>query len=270
MSSKKIKGLLVLLLIYVAATFIGYLSFSVLNSNMDLLLRIFIADAIATVFIWVVGVFLKSASIYDPYWSVQTVVIYVFLMVSYQSYNLGSILLLCCILFWAVRLTYNFAYGFDDLSYVDWRYKMLKEKTGPFFQLVSLLGIHMFPTIVVFLASIPAFMYVIKGFDFHVSNLFGLFIMIFATILELVSDLNMAKFKKVRKDRNEIINVGLWKYSRHPNYLGEIMFWYGLAFVYLLVDHSSINVLLGAFVNHLMFLFISIPMAENHMKGYKK
>ena len=64
MSSKKIKGLLVLLLIYVAATFIGYLSFSVLNSNMDLLLRIFIADAIATVFIWVVGVFLKSASIW--------------------------------------------------------------------------------------------------------------------------------------------------------------------------------------------------------------
>jgi steroid 5-alpha reductase family enzyme len=236
---------------------------------MDLLLRIFIANALATVFVWIVGIFLKSASIYDPYWSVQTVVIYMFLMISKSAYNLGSILILCCLLFWAVRLTYNFAYGFDDLSYVDWRYKMLKEKTGPLFQLVSLLGIHMFPTIVVYLASIPAYMYLIRGFDFEAVNLVGLFIMVIATILELISDLNMAKFKKIRTDRNQVINVGLWKYSRHPNYLGEIMFWYGLALVYVLSDLSSFNCLLGAIVNHLMFLFISIPMAENHMKGYK-
>ena len=190
-------------------------------------------------------------------------------MISKSAYNLGSILILCCLLFWAVRLTYNFAYGFDDLSYVDWRYKMLKEKTGPLFQLVSLLGIHMFPTIVVYLASIPAYMYLIRGFEFEAVNLVGLFIMVIATMLELISDLNMAKFKKIRTDRNQVINVGLWKYSRHPNYLGEIMFWYGLALVYVLSDLSSFNCLLGAIVNHLMFLFISIPMAENHMKGYK-
>lgn len=269
MCKKKAHGLLVLLFIYIAATLIGYLSFNLLNNNMDLLLRIFIANALSTVFVWVVGVFLKSASIYDPYWSVQTVVIYMFLMISKSAYNLGSILILCCLLFWAVRLTYNFAYGFDDLSYVDWRYKMLKEKTGPLFQVVSLLGIHMFPTIVVYLASIPAYMYLIRGFEFEAVNLVGLFIMIIATVLELISDLNMAKFKKIRTDRNQVINVGLWKYSRHPNYLGEIMFWYGLALVYVLSDLSGFNCLLGAVVNHLMFLFISIPMAENHMKGYK-
>ena len=269
MSKKKVKGLLVLLFIYIAATLIGYLSFNLLNNNMDLLLRIFIANALATVFVWIVGIFLKSASIYDPYWSVQTVVIYMFLMISKSAYNLGSILILCCLLFWAVRLTFYFAFGFDDLSYVDWRYKMLKEKTCPLFQLVSLLGIHMFPTIVVYLASIPAYMYLIRGFEFEAVNLVGLFIMVIATMFELISDLNMAKFKKIRTDRNQVINVGLWKYSRHPNYLGEIMFWYGLALVYVLSDLSSFNCLLGAIVNHLMFLFISIPMAENHMKGYK-
>ncbi len=269
MSKKKTKGLLVLLFIYIAATLIGYLGFNLLNNNMDLLLRIFIANAVATVFIWIVGIFLKSASIYDPYWSVQTVVIYMFLMISKSACNLGSILILCCLLFWAVRLTYNFAYGFDDLSYVDWRYKMLKEKTGPFFQLVSLLGIHMFPTIVVYLASIPAYMYLLDGREFEGFNLIGLLVMVFATFLELVSDFNMAKFKKERTDRNQIINVGLWKYSRHPNYLGEILFWYGLALVYLLPDFSNVHVIIGAVVNHLMFLFISIPMAENNMKKYK-
>lgn len=269
MSKKKVQGLLILLVVYVLAALVGYLSFKLLNESLDVYLRLFIADAIATVFVWLSGVLFKSASVYDPYWSVQTVVIYVAIMITKSAYNFGSILLLLCILFWAVRLTFNFAHGFDDISYVDWRYKMLKEKTGPLFQLVNLLGIHMFPTIVVFLASIPAYMYLLDGREFEIFNLIGLLVMVFATFLELVSDFNMAKFKKERTDRNQIINVGLWKYSRHPNYLGEILFWYGLALVYLLPDFSNVHVIIGAVVNHLMFLFISIPMAENHMKKYK-
>ena len=63
--------------------------------------------------------------------------------------------------------------------------------------------------------------------------------MLLGTLLELVSDLNMIRFKKIRKSKEEIINVGLWKYSRHPNYLGEIIFWYGVALVFILSNLSS-------------------------------
>ena len=125
------------------------------------------------------------------------------------------------------------------------------------------------PTIVVFLASIPAFMYVINGCQFEFVNLIGLFIMVMATVIELISDFNMAKFKSERVDRNQIIHTGLWKYSRHPNYLGEIMFWYGLALVYILPSFNEYIYLLGAVVNHCMFLFVSIPMAEKRMQKYK-
>ena len=79
----------------------------------------------------------------------------------------------------------------------------------------------------------------------------------------------MAKFKKNRKDRSEIINVGLWKYSRHPNYLGEITFWYGVALFFILPNLNMWYVIIGAILNTLLFLFISIPLAENHMKNYK-
>ena len=93
--------------------------------------------------------------------------------------------------------------------------------------------------------------------------------MIFATILELISDLNMAKFKEIRTSKDEIINVGLWKYSRHPNYLGEILFWYGVALVLILNNLSMWYVIIGAIMNTMLFLFISIPLAENHLKSYK-
>ena len=232
--SKKIKGLLILLIAYLGAFAIGYASFLLLEDYVSVIWNLLIADVVATIYIWVVGIFYKTASIYDPYWSVQTVVIFVCLMIGYKTFNLGSILYLAGLLFWAVRLTYNFIYGFTDISYIDWRYAQIKEKTGRLYQLVSLLGIHLVPTFVVFFASVPSFLYIINGQDFSLLQLIGLAIMILGTLLELVSDKNMATFKNVRTSKDEIINVGLWKYSRHPNYLGEILFWYGVALLFIL------------------------------------
>lgn len=268
--SKKIKGLLILLIAYLGAFAIGYASFLLLEDYVSVIWNLLIADVVATIYIWVVGIFYKTASIYDPYWSVQTVVIFVCLMIGYKTFNLGSILYLAGLLFWAVRLTYNFIYGFTDISYIDWRYTQIKEKTGKLYQLVSLLGIHLVPTFVVFFASVPSFLYIINGQDFSLLQLIGLAIMILGTLLELVSDKNMATFKKVRTSKDEIINVGLWKYSRHPNYLGEILFWYGVALVFILNNLNLWFVIIGAILNTMLFLFISIPLAENHLKSYKK
>ena len=268
--SKKIKGLLILLIAYLGAFAIGYASFLLLEDYVSVIWNLLIADVVATIYIWVVGIFYKTASIYDPYWSVQTVVIFVCLMIGYKTFNLGSILYLAGLLFWAVRLTYNFIYGFTDISYIDWRYAQIKEKTGRLYQLVSLLGIHLVPTFVVFFASVPSFLYIINGQDFSLLQLIGLAIMILGTLLELVSDKNMATFKNVRTSKDEIINVGLWKYSRHPNYLGEILFWYGVALLFILNNLNLWFVIIGAILNTMLFLFISIPLAENHLKSYKK
>ena len=84
-----------------------------------------------------------------------------------------------------------------------------------------------------------------------------------------VSDLQMKKFIKTRTSRDQVIDIGLWKYSRHPNYLGEISIWFGVALVLIINNPSYWYYLMGAVINLLMFLFISIPMEENHMKQYK-
>lgn len=268
--NKKVKGLIILLLAYLGAFAIGYASYLLLEDYLKPIINLLVADVVSTIYIWFIGIIYKTASIYDPYWSVQTVVIYVALMIGYRSFNLGSILYLLCMLFWAIRLTYNFIYGFNDISYIDWRYSSIKNKTGKLYQIVSLLGIHLVPTFIVFFASIPSFLYIINGQEFSLLQLIGLAIMILGTMLELISDYSMATFKKVRKSKDEIINVGLWKYSRHPNYLGEILFWYGVALVFILNNLNMWYVIAGAILNTLLFLCVSIPMAENHLKSYKK
>ena len=268
---KKINGLLVFLIVYIAAFIAGLLSYLLFfNEKMDELLALFLADTVSTVVVFIVGVIVGSASIYDPYWSVQTVFIYIPLMIKYNNFSVGAFIYLFAILFWSVRLTINFIKGFDDLSYIDWRYKMLKEKSGPFYQIVNFTGIHMFPTIVVFLASIPAYLYIMNDMTFEPLNIIGLLIMTFATIIELVSDRDMRKFKEVRTSNKEIINVGLWKYSRHPKYFGEIMFWYGVALTFILSNIGMWYSIIGAILNTLLFIFISVPMEENHLKEYKE
>ena len=145
---------------------------------------------------------------------------------------------------------------------------MLQEKSGKLFQLVNLFGICMFPTLVVYSASLPIFVYASLT-DFSYLDLIGSIVILGAVFLEFVSDWQMKIFIKYRTDKNQVIDYGLWKYSRHPNYLGEIFVWIGVVLV--LVIHNPIYwyFVFGAVINLLMFLFISIPMEEKHMLSYK-
>lgn len=270
---KKFYGLLVFLISYVLAFVAGLFITKLCLNHMHILFAIFLGNVVATFIIWLIGVFFKTASLYDPYWSLQTICIALALLIKYNNWNLGNILFLLCVSFWAIRLTNNFIVGFNDLSYIDWRYKDLQNKSGKFYQLVNLFGICMIPTIIVYMASLPMFLYIINGVDFSWLNIFGLLTMIIATLLEMISDINMHQFKRTRKSNKEIIRTGLWKYSRHPNYLGEILFWYGVLLTFILSSEFNISLWyawLGAILNTLLFLFISIPMAENHLKLYKE
>lgn len=267
---RKITGLTILLIVYLVAALIGvfaFIGFSKLGLN-DYF-AVLIADVIATVFVWLMGVIFKTASMYDPYWSLQTFVIYLALLIRNNNWNLGTVLLLVVLAIYSIRLTANFIIGFDSLSYVDWRYRMLKEKTGKLYPVVNLLGICMFPTLVVYACTLPVITYAnIREFSYW--DIIGLLIIMLGIFLELVSDIQMKKFIKVRTSRNEVINLGLWKYSRHPNYLGEILIWFGAALTLIIASFTYWYFIFGAVINLLMFLFISIPMEEKHLREYKE
>lgn len=278
--SEKCKGLIVILLSYLVAFSMGlltyiamdlYISFNEeMDEKIDILIKIFIANVISTIVIWFIGVLLGSASVYDPYWSVQTPFIYIFLLIKYRNLNIGNLLYMELILFWAIRLTYNYTKTFNDISYIDWRYKSIKEKTGKLYQIVNLLGICLVPTIIVYVASIPSFLFIMKDYEYKNIEIIGFIVMLFSVIIEMKADNDIHEFKTRRIDNKSIIDIGLWRYSRHPNYFGEICFWYGVAFTYIFNDFTS-NwfTIIGAILNNALFLGISIPLAEKHLKTYK-
>lgn len=260
-------GFLVVFSAYVAAFLAGMALYYALP-GWQLLPRIFAADVLATLVVFGIGVAVGNASVYDPYWSVQPPVILWLVALNGGVWSIGTMLLLAAVSLWAIRLTLNWAYTFQGLSWQDWRYTMLKEKSGPFYPLVNLFGIHLFPTVVVFLAIAPAILYVREG---HLSLLtwVGAILAFAAPTIQFFADIDMQNFRRTRSSESEIINTGMWRYSRHPNYLGEILMWWGVFFISFSSPAIGWTFGLGALANTLMFLFISIPMAERRLAACK-
>ena len=272
MKHSKIIGLLVLLVAYLGAFAVGlivyHLAVGMVNS---VILAVLIADVVATLFVWGVGLIFRTASIYDPYWSVQPLVILLAMMIKFGVWDLGAIVLLSLVALWSLRLTANFIYTFTDLSYQDWRYTMLKEKSGRFYQLVNLFGIHLFPTLVVYSCIYPMLIYVERGgsSSFSLLGIIGVVLALIAIMFETLADIQMQNFRSVPENKGKIIRVGLWKHNRHPNYFGEILMWWGIYALVFALNPSLWFVFFGALINTLMFMVISIPMAERRLATYK-
>lgn len=269
MKNNRLFSFIIVAIAYIVATAIGLLIYSVLE--LDIWLRLLVADVTATIVIFVFSVIFGNASIYDPYWSVQPIVIGVLISIL-SSMTVYKVLLLAVVCLWGVRLTANWAYTFKNLEHQDWRYTMLNEKTGKIYPLINLLGIHLFPTVVVYLCILPMVYAITTSYTASVAAYLILIISLLAVVLQTISDCQMHYYKKHRKSLGSFIRIGLWKYCRHPNYLGEILMWWGVGLSVLFVIPSMWYLLAGAIVNTIMFLVVSIPMADRRLSkrsGYE-
>ena len=252
-------GFLLIALVYAAAIVLGVTLYRVLPGAFWQ--RLLLADVAATAFVFVFSVLLKNASVYDPYWSVQPIVILSGFAIHCRL-TLPGALLLAVVSIWGVRLTANWAYTFHGLAHQDWRYTMLHERTGALYPVVNFLGIHLFPTLVVYCVTLPAVLVVERGAAWSWLCLPGLLLSLSATALQGISDWQLHRFR--RSHGTGFIREGFWTHSRHPNYLGEILMWWGVALASIAALKGVWQLLFGAILNTLMFWFISIPMADRH------
>lgn len=247
----------VVALVYIFAAAVGVAVYNVLV--FDWWLSLLIADAAATVATFAFSLIFKNASVYDPYWSVQPPVILALFALG-KELTLFGVLLLCVVFFWAVRLTANWAYTFGNLYHQDWRYTMLKEKTGSFYPIINFVGIHMVPTLVVYGCILPAVYAVREGLAANIASVLLLGLSLGAATMQGIADIEMHRFRKQRD--GAFIRRGLWKYSRHPNYLGEILMWWGVGLAVVAAAPSAWYLASGALANTVLFLAVSIPMAD--------
>ncbi|MBQ4062225.1 MAG: DUF1295 domain-containing protein [Christensenellaceae bacterium] len=243
--------------IYVIAAAAGIIVYKVLDFEMWI--NLLIADAAATVVTFIFSLVFKNASVYDPYWSVQPIFILVCFAIGVKM-TAARVLMIIAVAYWAVRLTANWAYTFHGLKHQDWRYTMLNETTGVFYPVINFIGIHMVPTLIVYGCTLPAVYLMLNDTAWNVGTIVFFAVSIGAATLQLFADIQMQRFRKNRT--SPFIRTGLWKYSRHPNYLGEILMWWGVALQAVCVMPEKWYLIAGAAANTVLFLVVSIPMAD--------
>jgi steroid 5-alpha reductase family enzyme len=223
-----------------------------------------VADLAATLVIFVFSVIFRNSSFYDAYWSVvpPAIVTYWILWEAQGGDPLRQALVLSVVVAWGYRLTRNWLYGWTGLDHEDWRYVDLRKKTGVFWQFVNMAGIHYFPTLIVFLGLLPAWYAVSSTTPSHLGDWIAAGIGFSATIIEAVSDHQMHAWRRGKHPPGAVMNKGLWRYSRHPNYFGEILFWVSLWLFAMAADPANLWTAAGWVAMAVMFRFISIPMME--------
>jgi steroid 5-alpha reductase family enzyme len=258
---------IIVAIIYILAFFVGWATYKLLApTGWHYLWKLFIADAVATIFVWVFGLIFKNVSVYDPYWSVVPPIVLTLWACASGPWSSATGLLLIAVWYWGIRLTGNWAYTFKGLNHEDWRYTKYRTEQKPFvFHLINFFGLNMMPTIIVFLVMIPGFFVIDAAEPANILTVFGFLLCIVAATLQLVSDTQRHRFAKAHK--GQVCNVGLWKHARHPNYFGEILMWWGVWTMYLSTSQGGHSILdlcvIGAVLNTCLFRFISVPLMEN-------
>jgi steroid 5-alpha reductase family enzyme len=228
---------------------------------------IFLADVAATIVVYLFSSGFGNSSLYDPYWSVAPMVIAVawWPMGDTAGSALRGWAVWGLIVIWGMRLTWNWAQGWGGLADEDWRYERLRRQLGWWYPAVNLLGIHLMPTFLVWLALWSAHAAMTAptpvGWVDALAVAFGLS----AIWLESAADTQLRRFK-ADADEEAVMSRGLWAYVRHPNYLGELGFWWALFALAAAAGAFEWQLLAGPVAMMLLFAVISIPMMEARLR----
>lgn len=266
--SKKATGILLFAFFYAFAYVVSYILILPIE---NLYLRILIFDIIATVIIWIFSLVIHNSSTYDAYWSLTPMMIAMQLILLTDYLNVPIFIIFFALEVWGIRLTINWIKNFDNLKWEDWRYTKYRKNLSPLlFHLANFFGIMLMPTLIVY-AGLLSFI-TLATIQTSYWSIIGAIIIFIGTSFELWADSTMHSFRA--KNTHTTCKEGLWKYSRHPNYLGEILIWVGLYVALILSDISYWYLGFGMLMIILMFLFISIPMMEkrqsSHRSDYKE
>jgi steroid 5-alpha reductase family enzyme len=228
-----------------------------------------LADLAATIVVFIFSVITNNSSVYDPYWSVAPVPIALYWLAQPGSDGFANprhVLIFALLCLWAIRLTWNWAAQWRGLDHEDWRYRDIRTSTGTFYWPVSFLGIHLMPTILVFLGSLALWPTLSDHNPrFTWLDVLAALVVLAAITIEGTADFQMRRFRKTPGAEEQVVPPGLWSVSRHPNYFGEVLFWWGLYLFVPLAYPAFWWAIIGPVAILLLFLGISIPLMERHL-----
>jgi len=223
-----------------------------------------IADLAATLVVFAGSVALNNSSVYDPYWSVAPLPIALYWVATAGVFGLRQLLILALLTLWGARLTTNWALRWRGPADEDFRYVEIRGKTGKAYWPASLASIHLLPTAWIFLGLVPIFPALARP-GFAILDVAAALVTGLAIAIETIADRQLRRYLRAPHDEHGVLDSGLWSRCRHPNYLGEILFWWGLFLFGVAAQPSWVFSFIGPLSITLLFVFVSVPWMDRRM-----
>jgi steroid 5-alpha reductase family enzyme len=214
---------------------------------------------------WLLSLILKNASIVDIVWGLGFVITSWVLALTIDGDSTRQILLAVMVGAWGLRLggylaKRNIGHG------EDWRYKAMRKKKGARFGLISLVTVFGLQGVLMWVVSLPV-MFGNSDATPGVGPLAVIGVMVWAVGLsfEAVGDWQLAKFKKDPNNAGKVMQTGLWSLTRHPNYFGDALLWWGIGIVGAETGTGVVG-FIGPVVMTVFLLRVSgVPMLERSL-----
>ena len=263
------KHLLWVVLVYILAFLLASLVI-LITEDQSRLWKALYADLVATLVIFGFGSLFRKSSFYDPYWSVTPLMLLLYWAFDLVLSDPRMGLLFLITLFWSMRLTYNWMRNWSGLDHEDWRYRDLKKATGVFYPLVDLFGIHLAPTFIVFLGCLP--FYWLSSTETIAWSLWDcswVLIGLVGIYLEMRADNVLREFRVTNNFKGKVLDYDVWALCRHPNYLGELSFWFVIGMAGFLGTAES-RVSIGFMAMLALFVLYSVPALDKKLLASKE
>ena len=195
-----------------------------------------------------------------------------FVLLAWVSFYLGQaqgargLLVGLLVSIWGIRLAWHI-HRRNKGKAEDYRYAKWREEWGKWFYLRSYGQVYLLQGALLFLIVLPIlFINTSAGQDLGVLDFVGLAVWILGFVFESVGDAQLARFIKDPTNKGKLMQSGLWRYTRHPNYFGEVTMWWGLWIIALSVPNGLYGIIGPLTITFLILKVSGIPMLEKKME----
>lgn len=175
---------------------------------------------------WIVSLFRDDVSIVDSLWSLMFLALCASWYMAYEFTTHRSGIVLALVALWALRLS----------AYITWRnrgagedarYRAMRRKYSPNFAIKSLFIVFLLQGFLALIISLPLLAAITGSRPLNLFDGLAVLMVSFGILFESIADAQLAAFKARPGNQGQVMDKGLWRYTRHPNYFGECCVWWG-------------------------------------------
>jgi steroid 5-alpha reductase family enzyme len=213
--------------------------------------------------LWLVSLKLRDASIVDPFWGTGFVIVGWTAALAGELSGWGLVLALLTTA-WGLRLSIHLArrnLGHGE----DFRYRAMR-KRYPRFELTSLVIVFGLQGLLLWIVALP--LQLAPAFDgsSHLLGAAGVAVWAVGLVFEAVGDAQLARFRADPANRGRTLDRGLWRYTRHPNYFGDVLVWWGFFCFALAAPFGAVTALSPVLLTFLVLRVSGVPLLERGLR----